>query len=52
MIAKVTEHYGVKWKSIKYASGLADGTAVEHWNASFEFANDEIKEMMDIALQL
>ena len=51
-IAKVAEHYGVKWRAIKFASDLADGNAVEHWNASLEIANDRINEMMDIALQV
>jgi adenosylhomocysteine nucleosidase len=51
-IAKVANHYGVKWRSIKYASDLADGNAVEHWNASLEVVNEKINETMDIALQL
>jgi adenosylhomocysteine nucleosidase len=50
-IAKVAEYYGVKWRAIKFASDLADGSAMEHWTTSLAVANEKINEMMDIALQ-
>jgi adenosylhomocysteine nucleosidase len=50
-IAKVARHYGVRWRAIKLASDLADGNAVEHWNASLEVANEKINQMVDTALQ-
>ena len=30
-IAKIANHYGVEWRSIKFASDLADKNAAEHW---------------------
>jgi len=33
-ITKVAAHYSVEWKSIKFASDLADENAAEHWNDS------------------
>lgn len=49
-IAKVAAHYGVEWKSIKFASDLADENAAEHWNDSLEKANQKISEMIELAL--
>ena len=49
-IAKVAAYYGVEWKSIKFASDLADENAAEHWNDSLEIANLKISEMIQIAL--
>ena len=49
-IAKVAAHYGVEWKSIKFASDLADENAAEHWNDSLEKANLKISEMIELAL--
>lgn len=51
-IAKVAEHYGVKWRAIKFASDLADGDSVEHWTSSLAVANDKINEMIDFALNV
>jgi adenosylhomocysteine nucleosidase len=48
-IAKVAAHYGVEWKSIKFASDLADENAAEHWNYSLEKANQKIGEMIELA---
>ena len=47
-IAKVAAHYGVEWKSIKFASDLADENAAEHWNVSLEKANQKISEMIEL----
>jgi len=49
-IAKVAAHYGIDWKSIKFASDLADENAAEHWNDSLEKANLKISEMIELAL--
>jgi adenosylhomocysteine nucleosidase len=49
-IAKVAAHYGVEWKSIKFASDLADENAADHWNDSLEKANLKISEMIQLAL--
>jgi len=49
-IAKIAAHYGVEWKSIKFASDLADENAAEHWNDSLEKANLKISEMIELAL--
>jgi len=49
-IAKVAAHYGIDWKSIKFASDLADENAAEHWNDSLEKANLKISEMIESAL--
>jgi adenosylhomocysteine nucleosidase len=48
-IAKVATHYGVEWKSIKFASDLADENAAEHWNDALEKANLKISEMIELA---
>jgi adenosylhomocysteine nucleosidase len=48
-IAKVAAHYDVEWKSIKFASDLADENAAEHWNDSLEKANEKISEMIELA---
>ena len=48
-IAKVAAHYDVDWKSIKFASDLADENAAEHWNDSLEKANQKISEMIELA---
>ena len=48
-IAKVAAHYEVEWKSIKFASDLADENAAEHWNNSLEKANQKISEMIELA---
>ena len=49
-IAKIAVHYGVEWKSIKFASDLADENAAEHWNDSLEKANLKISEIIELAL--
>ena len=51
-IAKVASHYGVEWKSIKFASDLADENAAKHWSDSLEKANLKISEMLELALFL
>lgn len=48
-IAKVAAHYDVEWKSVKFASDLADEDAAEHWNDSLEKANQKINEMIELA---
>lgn len=48
-IAKVATHYGVEWKSIKFASDLADGNAAEQWNDSLGKADLRISEMIELA---
>ena len=50
-IAKVAAHYDVEWKSIKFASDLADENAAEHWNDSLEKANQKISEMIELAFR-
>lgn len=45
-------HYGVKWRAIKFASDLADGSAAEQWNDLLEVADQKINEEMDSALDL
>ena len=49
-IAKVADYYGVEWKSIKFASDLADGNAAVHWNDSLQMADFKISEMIELAL--
>lgn len=51
-IAKVASHYGVEWKSIKFASDLADENAAKHWSDSLVKANLKISEMIESALFL
>ncbi len=48
-IAKVADHYGIEWKSIKFASDLADANAAKHWNQSIEKSDKKISEMIEIA---
>lgn len=48
-IAKVAAHYDVEWKSIKFASDLADENAAEHWKESLKIANQNISEMIELA---
>ena len=48
-IAKVAAYYDVEWKSIKFASDLADENAAQHWNDSLEKANQKINEMIELA---
>jgi adenosylhomocysteine nucleosidase len=49
-IAKVATHYGVEWKSIKFASDLADENAAQHWNDALEKTNLKVSEMIELAL--
>lgn len=49
-VAKVAQHYGVQWRSIKFASDLADENAAEHWNHTLANANEKINEMIEQAL--
>jgi adenosylhomocysteine nucleosidase len=51
-IAKISKHYGVQWRAIKFASDLADENAASHWNGSLHHANEKISEMLDLALQI
>lgn len=51
-IAKVAEHYGVKWRAVKFASDLADGNAAEQWNDSLEVSNQKLADILDAALEL
>lgn len=48
-IAKVADHYGIEWKSIKFATDLADANAAKHWNQSIEKSDKKINEMIEIA---
>ena len=48
-IAKVAAHYDVEWKSIKFASDLADENAAKQWNDSLEKANQKINDMIELA---
>jgi adenosylhomocysteine nucleosidase len=49
-IAKVANHYGVEWRSIKYASDLADETAAIDWSKSLENVNHKIMGFVEEAL--
>jgi len=49
-IAKIASHYGVEWRSVKYASDLADATAAADWNDSLKNADLKISEMIELAL--
>jgi len=49
-IAKVANHYGVEWKSIKFASDLANEGAALQWKYSLKEANLKIHEMIEQAL--
>ena len=48
-IAKVADHYRIEWKSIKFASDLADVNAAKHWNQSIKKSDKKISEMIEIA---
>lgn len=48
-IAKVATHYGIEWKSIKFASDLADGNAAKHWSDSLGKTDLRISEMIELA---
>ena len=48
-IAKVADHYGIEWKSIKFTSDLADANAAKHWNQSIEKTDKKISEMIESA---
>ena len=49
-IAKVATHFGVEWKSIKYASDLADENAANDWEAALEISNHRINELLERAI--
>lgn len=49
-IAKVANHYNIEWKSIKFASDLANEGAALQWTYSLKEANFKINEMIDQAL--
>ena len=49
-IAKIATHYGVEWRSVKYASDSADEAAAEHWADSLHEADLKISEMIELAL--
>jgi adenosylhomocysteine nucleosidase len=51
-IAKVSNHYGVQWKSIKFASDLADVNAANDWTESLKNTDDKISEMIETAFSL
>ena len=50
-IAKVASHYGVEWKSIKFASDLADGTAHIDWHQNLKISNEKITKMIHYAIE-
>ena len=50
-IAKVATHYGVEWKSIKYASDLADESAAVDWSNALKDTDLKISEMIELALK-
>lgn len=50
-IAKVATHYGVEWKSIKYASDLANESAAVHWSNALKDTDLKISEMIELALK-
>ena len=49
-VAKIAEHYGAKWRSIKFASDLADENAAETWNFNLRETNTKIAEMIEEAI--
>ena len=49
-IAKVATYFGIEWKSIKYASDLADENAAKHWEEALEIANQKISELVELAI--
>jgi adenosylhomocysteine nucleosidase len=49
-IAKIAIHYGVEWRSIKYASDLADETAARDWSNSLKNVNLEIMGSIEEAI--
>ena len=49
-IAKVAHFYGVNWRSIKYASDLANEDASRDWNSSLEDCSRKINEIVEQAL--
>ena len=46
-IAKVAVHFGIEWKSIKFASDLADENAASQWKYSLKESDLKITEMID-----
>jgi adenosylhomocysteine nucleosidase len=49
-IAKIATHFGVEWKSIKFASDFADENAANDWKDSLEISNNKIRELLEQAL--
>jgi adenosylhomocysteine nucleosidase len=49
-IAKVAAHYGIEWKSVKFASDLADENAFVQWNHSLKETNMKVSEMIEAIL--
>jgi adenosylhomocysteine nucleosidase len=49
-IAKIANHYGIEWRSIKFASDLADKDASEFWNESLKESNAKIGQMIEMAI--
>ena len=49
-IAKVATHYGVEWKSVKFASDLADESAAVDWKNALKDTDLKIWEMIELAL--
>ena len=50
-IAKVASHYGIEWKSIKFASDLADGAAHIDWYQNLKISNEKITKMIHYAIE-
>lgn len=49
-IAKICHHYGVEWRSIKFASDMANEEAGKHWNESVRMTKTKIGEALQSAL--
>lgn len=49
-IAKIATHYSIEWKSIKFASDLADENAAVRWNYSLNETDMKISELLGDAI--
>jgi adenosylhomocysteine nucleosidase len=50
-IAKVSFHYSVPWRAIKFASDMADGNSAAQWKDSLKESNFKISRAIESAIQ-
>ena len=51
-IAKVSSHYSIPWRSIKFASDMANGNSALQWRDSLKESNFRISQAIEEAIQI